>query len=152
MKFVVATGLQRASDSPSSFPSPTQTDMCRSIQTKGRCRQQGCSGAKTETQPLIIGVSGLFVYGMNSSGVEPHTTGPESSTLSPALPSAGSLWEPGDIRTRGRERQRRSPRLPPAGGSSAPPCARPPFKPRATRRVPLIGRRPARRPAGCREL
>lgn len=81
---------------------------------QGPVQQKGCSGAKTGTQPLIIGVSGLFVYGMNSSGVESHTTSPESSTFSPAVLSAGSRCEAGEIRTRGMTEAPMQP-APPAG-------------------------------------
>lgn len=97
------------------FLSQSNTNRCaQEHPDQGPVQQKGCSGAKTGTRPLIIGVSGLFVYGMNSSGVESHTTGPESSTFSPALLSAGSRWEAGEIRTRGTTEGPTQP-APPAG-------------------------------------
>lgn len=97
------------------FLSQSNTNRCvQDRPDQGPVQQKSSSGAKTGTRSLIIGVSGLFVYGMNSSGVESHTTGPESSTFSPVLLSAGSRWEVGEIRTRGTTEGPTQP-APPAG-------------------------------------
>lgn len=101
-------------DSPFSFPSPTQIDVQQKPPDQGLVQQQRCSGTKTGTQPLIIGVSGLFVYGKNSSGVQSHTTSPESSTFSLALLSAGSRWKGGGNQDPGTTEAPPQP-APPAG-------------------------------------
>lgn len=148
MKSVVATGLQRASQSLP-FPFPVQhKQMCTGV---SRPRASAAAGLlwrqDWDTASNYRCVRAVCLWN-ESSGVESHTAGPESSPFSRALLPVGSWGNRGRVRQSCRGRAR----LPPAGGSPAPPRARPPFKPRATLRVPVIGRRPARRPAGCREL